>query len=196
MKLLMDQIYNWNPFLVWNFGASVSYAGVMRKFTTYVHMELSNEYPAVEADMIVNYWEANESFQKNVEKYIDSEYVGYVGYQEAMINYMELMDVFLNPPRLGGGAGAFMAMSLGKPVITLEEGDVGIAAGEEFTAKSMEDFLPLVKNYCTDREFYLKQSERAIQRYKDKTTSEEKFADMIQQVFDLVEQQSQIRDKK
>lgn len=51
-------------------------------------------------------------------------------------------DVFLNPPRIGGGMAAQEAMIAGVPVITLAGGDVGYATGPEFHIATWDEALP------------------------------------------------------
>lgn len=71
-------------------------------------------------------------------------------------------DLFLNPPRQGGGTGAFLAGELGIPVVTLDHCDVESIAGKDFVCSSVEEMPSLVYRYFTDYEFYKKQSERIM----------------------------------
>lgn len=111
----------------------------------------------------------------------------FLGYQEELMVHLGMLDVFLNPPRMGGGNSGAMAMALGKPVVTLGAGDVAAVAGQEFIAQSLDDYPALVSAYKNDKDFYNAQSERARQKIKEMTTSDEELADIIQQVFDMVE---------
>ena len=98
---------------------------------------------------------------------------------------MGMMDLFINPPRLGGGNGAAMSMSLGIPVLTVDEGDVASVAGPDFIVRRLEEFPALVKRYRDDSAFRERQSRKALQRIEQMTTSDEELGNILQQIIDL-----------
>lgn len=83
----------------------------------------------------------------------------FTGSREDFRETIAVGDVFLNPPRQGGGTGGFFAGELGIPIITLDHCDVESIAGKEFVCESVEEMPSLVYRYFTDHEFYEKQKE-------------------------------------
>lgn len=55
-----------------------------------------------------------------------SAFIGNVG---DVASFMQIVDIYLNPDRAGGGSSAVYAMAAGVPVLTLPHGDVAFAAG-------------------------------------------------------------------
>lgn len=55
-----------------------------------------------------------------------SAFIGNVG---DVASFMQIVDVYLNPDRAGGGSSAVYALAAGVPVLTLPQGDVAFAAG-------------------------------------------------------------------
>lgn len=66
-------------------------------------------------------------------------------------------DVFLNPPRVGGGGGGVLAILSGVPVISLKHCDVASAVGDEFTCDSLDDMMKMLERYYNDKEYMKKQ---------------------------------------
>lgn len=91
-----------------------------------------------------------------------------LGYQKDFIEVLNVMDLFLNPPRKGGGGGAVRAIAVGVPVITLGDCDVATTVGKEFVCETEEEIIELVKKYREDSDFYDKQSKKAIENYQAK----------------------------
>lgn len=77
-----------------------------------------------------------------------------------VIHFLETIavgDLFLNPPRQGGGTGGLYAIKSEVPVITLDNCDVEAIVGKEFVCNSLEDMVNMVEKYYTDDEFMKKQ---------------------------------------
>ncbi len=278
IKQFIDKIYRLKPFCVWNMASEPALAVVMKQFTDSVYMWMSQGYPPVNADFIVNYipvWEEkdkkNKEFliQNNI-KVLETEFLfpydkpsgtvkrsdigipkdafcigiigtrlwgectdaflriideavsrdkeifvlflGFlddvilkfekrlrdykniferhtsVGARADLVECLRLLDIFVNPPRIGGGNTGAMAMSIGIPVISLKAGDIAAVAGEEFTAETLSDYPELILKYKNDIGFYEKQSRMAEDRILEKTTDDEKLAAIIQKIFDRIEQ--------
>jgi glycosyltransferase involved in cell wall biosynthesis len=52
----------------------------------------------------------------------------YIGFQRDIMAVYNISDAFLNPARRGGGSGIVYALQAGLPVLSLPEGDAGLAA--------------------------------------------------------------------
>lgn len=81
-----------------------------------------------------------------------------LGYQKDLVDVLEVTDLFLNPPRQGGGGGSVCALAAGVPILTLPEGDV--AAGlemEDFVCEHLQDIPDWVSKYIHDERYYHQQ---------------------------------------
>lgn len=87
------------------------------------------------------------------------EQIKFLGHQSNFKEAIAMGDVFVNPPRQGGGTGAFYAICSEVPVITLDNCDVESTVGKEFVCQSLEDMPLLVSKYFNDSEFMEKQKE-------------------------------------
>lgn len=83
----------------------------------------------------------------------------FLGVQKAFKETIAIGDIFLNPPRLGGGSGGYFAIMEEVPVITLDHCDVQGNVGMDFVCKSIENMPALVWKYFKDEEFMSKQKE-------------------------------------
>lgn len=81
-----------------------------------------------------------------------------MGYQEDLLAIIENTDIYLNPSRSGGGTSAIYSLYAGKPVVTLNYGDVALNVGEEFCVDNYNEMLSIVDKYYIDTEFYNKKS--------------------------------------
>lgn len=89
----------------------------------------------------------------------------FIGYVTDLVNVMSIGDLYMNPPRMGGGTSATMALRNEIPIITLENCDVALR-GKEFTCKSVSEYIYLVDKYIHDDMFMKKQRECCIESYK------------------------------
>ncbi len=105
----------------------------------------------------------------------------FIGFQEDMLAISEVCDLYINPPRNGGGSSIAEAFSKGKPGITLSFGDCSIAAGEDFCVETLSEMKDLIIKYVTDKEFYKVMSEKAIERNEILTNTKIPMAQIIEQ---------------
>lgn len=82
----------------------------------------------------------------------------FIGFVEEFENIMKIGDLFLNPPRQGGGTGASCAIKSDVPILTLGNCDVA-QVGEEFVCESLESMPSIVNRYINDKEFMEHQKE-------------------------------------
>lgn len=101
----------------------------------------------------------------------------FLGSQEKFREAIAIGDVFLNPPRQGGGTGALFAIMESVPVITLDDCDVKANVGENFVCGSIDDMPSLVLKYFTDSEFMEEQKKNCRKRALERTNvdSEQNF---------------------
>jgi glycosyltransferase involved in cell wall biosynthesis len=87
--------------------------------------------------------------------------VKYIGHQSDLRGAFNIADLYLNPPRKGGGTSSVEALAEGVPVITLGNCDVAYSCGEDFECPSLDEMPELIHKYMTDKEFYENQSRKA-----------------------------------
>lgn len=93
----------------------------------------------------------------------------FLGYQDDILAVDELMDLYVNPRRSGGGYSIIEAFSKDVPGVTLQNGDVAAAAGDAFCVESYAQMQRTIERYMTDREFYCSQVEKAKKRVEEAT---------------------------
>lgn len=93
----------------------------------------------------------------------------WLSYADDLLAVLELCDLYVNPKRLGGGTSAVFAMSLGKPVITLNYGDVSLNSGESFCVDDFEGMINSINKYIQDYAYYEAMSNLAKKRAKEVT---------------------------
>ncbi len=102
--------------------------------------------------------------------YIDHYY--FTGCVRNLSGVTKECDVFLNPPRDGGGFSAELALKHGLPVITLGNCDAAEWAGPEYICASVASMIEDLKKCYSDLTYLNMRSEKAIERWKSKTLSE------------------------
>ena len=90
------------------------------------------------------------------------ERIFFLGNSEHFKETIAIGDVFLNPPRQGGGTGGLFAIMEQVPVITLDHCDVEASSGKEFVCSSIEEMPQLVERYYLDHDFMEKQKQNCL----------------------------------
>ncbi len=103
----------------------------------------------------------------------------YLEYTHKLLAVCNLVDLYINPPREGGGTSAIYAMSAGKPIVTLDYGDVYKNCGAEFAVKSITEMASQINRYVEDAAYYARMSELASRRAKEYENVEKNIAEMI-----------------
>ena len=88
----------------------------------------------------------------------------YLGYVTDILAMLECCDLYVNPPRLGGGFSVAEAFSKGIPGVSLNYGDVAAAAGSEFCVNNLDEMRLIIEKYMDDKDFYQEMSKKAIMR--------------------------------
>lgn len=70
----------------------------------------------------------------------------FLGFVKDLQNTMSIGDLYLNPPRTGGGTSATYAINNEIPVLTLPNCNVALR-GEEFVCSSLEKFPEIIYKY-------------------------------------------------
>lgn len=106
-----------------------------------------------------------------------AEHSTFVGYQDDIMAFMETIDLYVNPKRLGGGFSIIEAFSKGRPGVTIKYGDVAAAAGDDFCVADYNEMIETIVRYTEDKEFYQSQVEkgklRAVKMTDSKAALEE-----------------------
>lgn len=133
--------------------------------------------------------DTDEEFENRVkEKLACPDRIRFLGQQaneRLLRKAIAITDLFVNPPRIGGGTGGILAMKEGKPIVTLNMRDVASFAGKKFFCERLEEYSALIRKYINDPDFYHTQSRNAQRRDEELRTSDEKIADMIAGVLEL-----------
>lgn len=87
--------------------------------------------------------------------------VSYLGFQPDLIGVLSLFDLFINPPRKGGGTGAYWALYNSVPVITLDNCDVANCVTSEFICNDIRDMISIVNRHYNDKDFHQDMKARA-----------------------------------
>ena len=88
----------------------------------------------------------------------EADHYLFLGAVDDIKGIMRIGNLFLNPPRQGGGTGAFYAVENDVPVLTLPDCDVA-QVGEAFTCERLWDMPEIVNSYMHDAAFAEEQRE-------------------------------------
>lgn len=112
------------------------------------------------------------------------QYSLYCGYQNDMLAFFSLCDLFVNPIRKGGGTMAVEAMSQGIPVVSTPYGDIAADIGEEFQVEDYRIMLEEIQHYCHNKEYYAEKSELARKIAGELTEEKAWFIDLLEEYSD------------
>lgn len=113
------------------------------------------------------------------------------GYARNLQEAMSVGDLFVNPPRTGGGTAATIALKNRTPIVTLDNCDVALR-GDGFVCESLEQYPELVKRYIHDEEFMREQQNYCAKQNKlrtkiDSVGNVKKFCEEIREYILLME---------
>lgn len=104
------------------------------------------------------------------------------GHETDVMGLMAAADLYINPPRGGGGTSAAYALSCGIPAYSLNSGDVGVVVGPAFHLSSYADFAPAATRYTDDPDLRAQLQEKAKARFAEISSRER----MLRQILDGV----------
>lgn len=103
----------------------------------------------------------------------------YVGYQDDILAFIEVCDLYINPPRLGGGFSVVEAFFMHKPGITMGYGDVAACSGPDFYINGLDELSSLICKYKDNADFYKVMSDKAYERSQVLFDSEGALRDIL-----------------
>lgn len=122
--------------------------------------------------VFAGYYEKYEELCKKSSAF--KKHTSFIGYQNDVLALMEICDLYVNPPRIGGGYSIAEAFSKGVPGVTLNYGDVAAASGKDFIVNTLEEMNERILRFKNEKEYYQKMSQKSLERCKllfDGTTS-------------------------
>lgn len=108
-------------------------------------------------------------------------YILNFGFCGDVLSRLELCDLYINPTRKGGGTSAVEAMFKGKPVVTVNYGDVAGIVGERFSCENYAEMRKLIERYYEDKEFYDMQARYAKEAADICMDSETEFVRILKE---------------
>ncbi len=107
----------------------------------------------------------------------------YLGTVRDVLAVLELCDLYINPPRQGGGSSVVEAMYMGLPALSYNYGDVFVNAGPDFCVETQEEMLEVLERYMTDKEFYQERSDMARERAAVLMDSKRSFGEALEEFY-------------
>lgn len=134
--------------------------------------DLTDEYLQMLGTLSDNRWHlamaganAEADYTRMCEKYpFMKEHSTYLGFVDDILAFMECCDLYVNPPRLGGGFSVAEAFSKRIPGVSLSYGDVAAAAGKEFCVDTLDEMKSEIERYMSDEAYYQLMGEKAYNR--------------------------------
>ncbi|MNN40462.1 Glycosyl transferases group 1 [compost metagenome] len=106
----------------------------------------------------------------------------FIGYQKDLSAVYTMCDIYLNPPRSGGGTSAAEALYMGVPVLTYPLGDVSYIARERNYINSMDEVGSFLRKW-EDPSFRKIEIDFALERANEIFDPDKVKQDMIQEMI-------------
>lgn len=144
--------------------------------------------PVMEQGILVVFTGEFKTYPKRVEQYpMLKERSVYTGFVDDILAVDEICDVYVNPRRDGGGTSVVEAMAKKVPPVTLHHGDVALGAGEYFCVEDYPSMVRQILRLRDDPQYYREMAEKAYERMKIVTNSQEIFWETFQRIEKLPE---------
>lgn len=106
-----------------------------------------------------------------------------LGFQSDILACIDLIDIYINPKRQGGGTSAVECMFKGKPALSLKHGDVSMIVDEHFLCDSYDELINLAIKCKEDNDFYMDMSEKAKIKAADMMDTKKYFVKMYNDII-------------
>ncbi|MFT8352408.1 glycosyltransferase [Clostridium saccharoperbutylacetonicum] len=106
-----------------------------------------------------------------------------LGFQNDILACVELVDLYINPRRQGGGTSAVECMFKGKPALSLRYGDVSMIVDESFLCNNFDEMINLAVRCKEDDNYYKEMSEKAKIKAADMMDSKKYFVKMYNDII-------------
>lgn len=134
-------------------------------------------------DFYLVFMGAYDRYDEEIEQYSNlrgrTKNLGMVG---DILSRIELCDLYINPTRRGGGTSSVEALYKGKPVVTVDFGDIATNVGKEFLVENYDEMKKMIVKYQQNQEFYNAKSEIATKRAELLTNSEIEFNRIMEKI--------------
>lgn len=100
---------------------------------------------------------------KNKFKMLQVNKAIFMGFREDLMEIYSMIDVYLNPKRIGGGYSGLMAITAQVPVVTMPDCDVAYNVGDEFVVNDYNEMIETINRYIHDKDFYKKKKAMTMQ---------------------------------
>lgn len=130
----------------------------------------------------------NVAYIGDYSKYTQKERTFQLGYQTDLAGAYHIADLFVNPPRSGGGLSALLALYNGVPVITLPECDVASNVGGNFICETYDDMLHTIEKYVNNSEYYKEQREKGLELTNKKVSEDSGISETIEDIINITKQ--------
>ena len=112
-----------------------------------------------------------EDVKKTLEKYeFPRDKIIIIGFEDNLSDFYQICDIYLNPPREGGGFSVLQAIVNELPVVCLFDSESGKAyAGEENCVKDLKDYYNEMEMLYNNREYYtnkINAEKKVIEKYE------------------------------
>lgn len=108
-----------------------------------------------------------------------------LGYCWDLAGVYQVLDLYVNPKRKGGGHSSNIALLVGLPVVTLPKCDVAGNVGEAFVVENYKEMTEAVCRYCEDMDYY--ESRKSLAVATAEGNSEVKLVDGVRNMLEQIE---------
>ena len=105
-----------------------------------------------------------------------------LGFQEDILACVDLVDLYLNPKRQGGGTSAVECMYKGKPALSLKCGDVSMLVDENFLVEDYAQMIKLIEKCKDNKDVYREMSEKGKVKAADLMNTKKYFKEMYDDI--------------
>jgi len=121
----------------------------------------------------------------NIESTIPAENCYNLGYCRELYETYKILDMYMNPKRIGGGFSAEIAMEAGLPIVTLPDCDVSYRAGANFVVESYDEMVTYICKCVEDKLFF--EEKRKMVKERVAGDSKERLVQYVKNMISIIE---------